>query len=167
MRLHVTLKVPIFIPGCNASGKLPFHCLLVNMHQESITYHLFLNCSRGGSALGILNNTLMGCMSWYGGCISASSISVMPADQISACQKKKTYQLHQYIFQKGTNLYLMHKCKWWDLVYFQEKKQNQLGICFKPMKDTMVWKYNSYSQTSPQRPPWGQKIAAVVERWTL
>ena len=30
----------------------------------------------------------MGCMSWYGGCISASSISVMPADQISACQKK-------------------------------------------------------------------------------
>ena len=24
-----------------------------------------------------------------------------------------------------------------------------------------------YSQTSPQRPPWGQKKVAVVERWPL
>ena len=87
--------------------------LLVNMHQESTTYHLFLNCSRGGSALGILNNTLMGCMSWYGGCISASSISVMPADQISACQKNiSTASVYlRFKLQKGTTLYLMYKCK--------------------------------------------------------
>jgi len=83
------------------------------MHQESTTYHLFLNCSRGGSALGILNNTLMGCMSWYGGCISASSISVMPADQISACQKNisTTSVYLRFKLQKRTTLYLMYKCK--------------------------------------------------------
>lgn len=46
----------------------------------------------------------MGCMSWYGGCISASSISVMPADQISACQKNisTTSVYLRFKFQKGT-----------------------------------------------------------------
>ena len=83
LQFHIALKVPNLLPDAMRLVKF----LLLNMHQESTTYHLFLNCSRGGSALGILNNTLMGCMSWYGGCISASSIRVMPADQISACQK--------------------------------------------------------------------------------
>ena len=107
LQFHITLKVANLLP--NAMRLVKF--LLVNMHQESTTYHLFLNCSRGGSALGILNNTLMGCMSWYGGCISASSISVMPADQISACQKNisTTSVYVRFKFQKGTTLYLMYK----------------------------------------------------------
>ena len=109
LQFHITLKVANLLPDAMRLVKF----LLANMHQESITYHLFLNCSRGGSALGILNNTLMGCMSWYGGCISASSISVMPADQISACQKNTstTSVYLRFKFQKGTTLYLMYKCK--------------------------------------------------------
>lgn len=103
LQFHIALKVSNLLPDAMRLVKF----LLLNMHQESITYHLFLNCSRGGSALGILNNTLMGCMSWYGGCISASSISVMPADQISACQKNTS----------TTSVYLVH---------FQYKKQNLL-----------------------------------------
>ena len=109
LQFHITLKVANLLP--NAMRLVKF--LLVNMHQESTTYHLFLNCSRGGSALGILNNTLMGCMSWYGGCISASSISVMPADQISACQKNisTTSVYLRFKLQKGTTLYLLYQCK--------------------------------------------------------
>ena len=106
-------------PWYTLPSKFPF-LHLDAIHHESITYHLFLNCSRGGSALGILNNTLMGCMSWYGGCISASSIRVMPADQISACQKNTstTSVYLRFKFQKGTTLYLMYKCKWWNLAHF-------------------------------------------------
>lgn len=108
LQFHIALKVLNLLPDAMRLVKF-----LLLMHQESTTYHLFLNCSRGGSALGILNNTLMGCMSWYGGCISASSISVMPADQISACQKNiSTTSVYLRIkFQKGTTLYLMYKCK--------------------------------------------------------
>ena len=46
------------LPHWQLVRKISFHSL----HQQ--TYHLFLNCSIGGSALGILNSTLMGCMSW-------------------------------------------------------------------------------------------------------
>ena len=107
LQFHIALKVPNLLPDAMRLVKF----LLVNMHQESTTYHLFLNCSRGGSALGILNNTLMGCMSWYGGCISASSISVMPADQISACQNNisTTSVYLRFKFQNQTTLYLMYK----------------------------------------------------------
>ena len=65
-----------------------------------VTYHLFLSVSCGGSAFGILNSTLMGCMAWYGGCISASSISVTPADQMSACSRVQNRRL---IFQETCN----------------------------------------------------------------
>lgn len=54
-----------------------------------ITYHCLGYFKVGGSALGILKRTLIGLISWYGGCISASSINVIPADQTSHWNKKK------------------------------------------------------------------------------
>ncbi len=45
----------------------------------------------GGLFLGIRNNTRMGCRSALGGFPSASSIAVIPRDQISACRKWVVY----------------------------------------------------------------------------
>ena len=41
--------------------------------------HLPRSCSVGGSLRGIRTSTRMGFISWWGGCISASSMQVMPA----------------------------------------------------------------------------------------
>lgn len=45
--------------------------------------------SRGGGLRGMRKSTFIGCRSECGGSPFASSIAVMPSDQMSACERKQ------------------------------------------------------------------------------
>lgn len=55
--------------------------------------------SVGGGDLGMWKRTLIGCMSEFGGSPLASSIAVIPRDQMSACNTHKNIVKNQQVFQ--------------------------------------------------------------------
>ena len=65
-----------------------FASLLRHSSTKSLKFLLKFPLSFGGSFFGIRNNTLIGCSSEQGGSPCASSIAVIPSDQISACNNK-------------------------------------------------------------------------------
>lgn len=66
--------------------------LFRHMATNSLKALLKFPVNSGGLFLGIKNKTLMGWRSELGGSPLASSIAVIPRDQISACKKIKSQQ---------------------------------------------------------------------------
>lgn len=68
------------------------------MATNSLKALLKFPVNSGGLFLGIKNKTLMGWRSELGGSPLASSIAVIPRDQISACSKNRTKLSQQKLF---------------------------------------------------------------------
>ena len=75
---------PCSSPNLSMQFTQPDHAVLLPTHGCSISHHRLGYSRVAGSDFVILSTTRIGLISWYGGFMSASSISVIPALQTSA-----------------------------------------------------------------------------------